>query len=170
MQKLMHGLFYGIPFLVGLAVFGLVFYLKFKLCVDTTDFFEKNLRASLFAGFLTMGGFLLSLKTGIVIKIKESVYDSPEYVNLVNQNSAHNESITRYGPLRRLSRVLSVSVIFCLLTSILQFTLGLVSAWWASAICLAVATFAMGLLIASFVLIQVNLAQWFDFLEQHRKA
>ena len=81
MKALAHALFYGIPFLIGSCVFGLVYWLQIKLNVNVTEFFDKNLRASLFAGFLTMGGFLLSLKTGIVIKIKESVYDNATQLN-----------------------------------------------------------------------------------------
>jgi hypothetical protein len=169
MKALAHALFYGIPLLFGGCIFGLVYWLQTKLNVNVTDFFDKNLRASLFAGFLTMGGFLLSLKTGIVIKIKESVYDNDIYLQKVKDRAEIDSSITRYGPLKRLSRVLSVSVFFCLIASISQFTLGLASTWWSTAICLAVATFAMGLLIASFVLIQMNLSQWFEFLEENPK-
>lgn len=169
MKSLAYALFYGVPLVIGSCIFGLVYWLQTKLNVNVTDFFDKNLRASLFAGFLTMGGFLLSLKTGIVIKIKESVYDNPAYLQQVADRAAIDRSITRYGPLKRLSRVLSVSVLFCLVASISQFTLGLASTWWSTASCLAVAAFAMGLLIASFILIQVNLSQWFDFLEDNPK-
>ena len=39
--------------------------------VELVQFYVQNLRSSLFAGFLTLGGFLFSAKTFIVIKMKE---------------------------------------------------------------------------------------------------
>ena len=39
-------------------------------------YFAEHLRGSLFSGFLTLGGFLLSLQMFIVVKIKEDLYDS----------------------------------------------------------------------------------------------
>src|SRR5262245_31540304 len=43
------------------------------------DFYARNLRGSLFTGFLTLSGFLLSAKTFIVVKMKESLYEQDFY-------------------------------------------------------------------------------------------
>jgi hypothetical protein len=44
-------------------------------------FYGENIRGSLFTGFLTLGGFLLSLKTFIIVKMKENVYDDERYID-----------------------------------------------------------------------------------------
>lgn len=155
---------YGIPFVVGVLVFVLCLRLD-KCGTDVADFYQKNMRASLFAGFLTLGSFLLSLKTGIVIKIKENVYDKPSYQEKVDKALASGVKTTVYAPLRRLSKLLSAAVLSALLASLLQLTLGLFSDWWASAICLSMAALALAYLLEAFALIQKNLWDWFDYLD-----
>lgn len=154
-------------YFVPLLISGSVFYLCWRLNlsgVDLVNFYADKMRASLFAGFLTLGSFLLALKTGIVIKIKEGVYDQAVYREKV-QGAVELSGKTIYGPLRRLSRVLSVAVFSALATSAIQLTLGLVSQWWASTLCLCIASFSLLTLMMAFVLIQINLSTWFDLME-----
>jgi hypothetical protein len=155
---------YAFTAFLGLCVFFLCFYLS-KNSVDITDFYAEKMRASMFSGFLTLGSFLLALKTGIVIKIKEGVYDRPDYQKRILSTPELSGKITIYGPLRRLSRMLSVSVMAALTTSALQLTLGLIEDWRASAVCLAMAAFSISVLLASFITIQSNLGTWFDLME-----
>lgn len=157
---------YILPLLVGALVFFICIYLEKRECVNITDFYQKNMRASLFAGCLTMGSFLLSLKTGIVIKIKENVYDKAGYQKKVDEAQAEGVITSVYGPLRRLSEVLSAAVFSALLASVLQLTVGLASYWWSTAICLCMASVALTLLLSAFFLIQANLAKWFEFLDE----
>lgn len=158
-------LIYGAPFVVGALVFVLCLRLE-QLCIaDVAEFYQKNMRASLFAGFLTLGSFLLSLKTGIVIKIKENVYDKPSYQEKVDKAQAAGIQTTVYAPLRRLSKLLSAAVLSALFASTLQLTLGLFSMWWAAATCLSMAAIALMFLLEAFGLIQKNLWDWFEFLD-----
>lgn len=72
-------------------------------CIEwlTTDpselvlFYEKHLRGNLFAGFLTVGGFLLSLKTFILIKLKENVYDHKEYRKIYREQKELDSSLRK---------------------------------------------------------------------------
>jgi hypothetical protein len=157
---------FGIPILLGLAVFAICCFIQVDSKNELVEFYGEKMRASLFAGFLTLGGFLLSLKTGIVIKIKENVYDSEKYLAKVEEAQANGVETTVYGPLRRLSLVLSTAVYAALITSALQLTLGLFPKWWAASLCLSVAAFALALLLVAFKLIQVNLTKWFEFLDE----
>lgn len=157
---------YVAPFVVGALIFVLCLRLE-QLCIaDVAEFYQKNMRASLFAGFLTLGSFLLSLKTGIVIKIKENVYDKLGYQEKVDKAQATGVQTTVYAPLRRLSKLLSAAVLSVLFASALQLTLGLFSMWWAAAICLSMAAIALTFLLEAFVLIQKNLLDWFEFLDE----
>lgn len=155
---------YSVPILLGTAIFFLCYYLQSHEIL-LADFYQKNMRSSLFAGFLTLGSFLLSLKTGIVIKIKENVYDKEEYQSKVETGLASGSSMSVYGPLRRLSKMLSSAVFSALVTAVLQLTVGLLDYWWAVAICLSSATIAISLLLFAFMLIQINMHKWFDYLE-----
>jgi hypothetical protein len=157
---------YGLPILV----FGVVVYICWTISQGPTggqlfDYYEKNLRGSLFAGFLTLGSFLLSLKTGIVIKLKEGIYDKDAYRAEVATARHGNRKISYYGPLQRMSRVLALSVLLSLTTATLQLSVGLYQSWIAAAICLATAAAAITFLLCSYALIQLALRDWFARLE-----
>ena len=156
---------YGLPFVVGVAVF-FVFYLLARNSVNPVIFYQEKMRGSLFAGFLTLGSFLLSLKTGIVIKIKENLYDQGPYQDAVEKAIEQGSNMTVYGPLQRLSRLLATAVLSALIASVLQLTLGLLGEWWTVAICLAAAATAITFLMFAFTLIQMNMRDWFKYLEE----
>jgi len=158
---------YAIPTLMALLAFGGCYYMANYLVCDFHGFYAKNMRGSLFAGFLTLGSFLLALKTGIVIKIKEGLYDKESYQKLFNERREifKNEKNTLYGPLRRLSKLLSLSVLSALITAILQLSIGLYPHWITASICISMAVFAISILLVSFYFIQVNLSDWFNHIE-----
>lgn len=159
-------LVYVIPILLGVGVFFLCRYMEVDLAIDIVTFYADKMRGSIFTGFLTLGSFLLALKTGILIKIKEGVYDKEDYQKKVREPGLLGIS-TVYGPLRRLSRLMSIAVLSALITSSLQLTLGLISDWRATAACLSIASFSISVLIASFISIQFNLGIWFDLMEDN---
>lgn len=163
---------YAAAFLVAVLVFLMVYFLAIENgSAHIVNYYQKNIRSSMFTGFLTAGSFLLSLKTGIVIKIKESVYDNKSYQERVSKALDAGSNVTFYGPLRRLSRVLSAAVFSALIASLSQLSIGLRMEWQAMAFCVAIAALAFSLLIAAFLLIQVILSNWFQhFDDDARKA
>lgn len=132
---------------------------------DLIETYATGLRGSLFAGFLTMGSFLLSLKTGLVIKVKEQVYDDIDYQKDVKKDEDPASPVSIYGPLRRLSAALSASVLAALVAAVAQITLGLIESTFAVSVCLALAAMAVSMLVTSFLLIQGTLHAWFARLE-----
>jgi hypothetical protein len=44
-----------------------------------TTFYIQNLRASLFSGFLTLAGFLFTIKTFLIIRLNQDIYGDKEY-------------------------------------------------------------------------------------------
>lgn len=164
-MKLKLTLIYTTPIILGLLGFIFLARMESYCDFDISTFYSQNLRSSLFGGFLTMGGFLLSLKTGILIKIKEQLYDKKEYHDLVNSQLIIGGDASIYKPLRNLSDILSISVFFCLLSALLQFTIGLIDSKIATAVCISFAATSMSYLISSFILIKQNLNAWFDFME-----
>lgn len=170
MRKIEEYLVYSIPSFLALVTFGVCTYFVLVLKFDLPAFYEKNMRSSLFAGFLTLGSFLLTLKTGIVIKIKEGLYDNVKYQERIIERRKLNATLTVFGPLRRLAKLLSLSVISALVTAASQLTIGLIPNWIATATCLSMATLALSILLSAFCLIQSNLTDWFDLMEEHAVA
>jgi hypothetical protein len=132
------------------------------------DFYGENIRGSLFTGFLTLGGFLLSLKTFIIVKMKENVYDNEKYIEIYNNNKKLNNNLLLYAPLQKLSHLLFWAILSCIVTSVLQFSLGLFQYWIAPIICIFMAAFSVSLLILSLIEIKNNLDRWFEFLEESK--
>lgn len=130
------------------------------------DYYEKNIRGHLFAGFLALGGFLLSLKTFIVVNMKENVYDNEQYQKSWRDKKKINPDLKLYTPLKELSDLLFYAILAAIVAAIFQMTLGLYSHWLAALICLSSAVYAVVLLVESLMLIKKNLDTWFSHLEQ----
>lgn len=128
-------------------------------------FYEESLRGNLFAGFLTVGGFLLSLKTFILIKLKENVYDHEEYRKIFNYQKQLDSSLLLYGPLRNLSDFLFWSVLSTIGAAIAQLTIGLFGSYWLTLASLWLSVFALSILVVSLILIKSSLNDWFDFID-----
>lgn len=135
---------------------------------DFWAFFNTNIRASLFAGFLSLGGFLLSLKTFIIVNMKKDVFDTEKYKKTWEDQSKldRNGKIgKRYDPLRELSNVLFAAIVTAIGTAVLQITFGLRESFWTTFICLWAATFSTMLLLTCLWLIKSNLNTMFSHLD-----
>ena len=133
------------------------------------DFYATNLRASFFAGFLTLGGFLLSLKTFIVVNMKKEVFDAPTYDALwrnAKKLAKGGRLESKYAPLRDLTFILFAAILSCVATAVLQVTVGLFATWWAAMICLWAAAISISMLVWSLILIRANLNAMFDALDK----
>lgn len=111
-------------------------------CAPVFLFYVANVRADVFNGSLTLSGFLLSVLTFIVTSMKTDVYDTESYADVLAATKAllprgHVEE--RYGPLRRLTRIMASAVFVTLLSGILHVTLVYAKNVWAVATCGGVA-------------------------------
>ena len=145
--------------------------LVFALCVGIDQayvlkLFSDTLQVSFFTSFIALGGFLLALKTFIVVKMKELVYDSPAYARELRDMRGSEPDKEHYRPLRNLSELLFFSILACFIAALLQFTLGLWKCIWATSICIAIAVLALGLLLTSLVVTRNNLVKMFEYLEK----
>jgi hypothetical protein len=168
---MMVGLALVVVFVAGAApAFGAA-YAAHHLWGGVFDFFKTNMRGSFFAGFLTIGGFMLSLKTFVLVKMKEGLYASDEYKKRQSSMCDLGSRDSLYAPLKRLSHLLFFSILAALVTSALQLTLGLWSEWWAAGVCVAAAGGTLAMLVFSLISIKTNLDAWFDCLDEDaRKA
>lgn len=125
-------------------------------------FYSTNIRGHLFAGFLALGGFLLSLKTFIVVNMKENVYDNESYVKNWRRQNKLNSSLKLYGPLKELSDLLYYAIIGSIFSAVLQMTIGLYEHWVTALVCSWSAIFSLLLIIDCLKIIKRNLDTWFD--------
>ena len=129
------------------------------------EFYSKNIRSSLFTGFLTLGGFLFSLKTFIIVKMKENVYDDKKYLENLERQRKLNPNISHYGPLKRLSDLLFFSILSSIITAASQFSIGLYKNQVSAYVCIFLSIFTLTLFIVSLIIIKRNLDTWFKYLE-----
>lgn len=135
-------------------------------CFNLYDFYSKKLQIPLFTGFLTVGSFLLALKTGLLIKLKEGLYDTKAYHALVVEQRQINPNLSFYGPLTRLGKFLVATVISALSTSFLQITFGWIPCNVIAAIAMSAALTTSVMVIVSWHYIRSNLNYWFRAMER----
>lgn len=133
-------------------------------------FYGDTLRSSLFTGFLSVGGFLLAVKTFVVIRMKEGMYDQEFYIQeILGRARDLDQDVSHYAPLRNLSSFLFAAILSSLVTSGMQLTVGFVPHWVAAAACTLAAVVSFVLLVISLFLVRANLNDWFDALEKDSK-
>ena len=131
---------------------------------DAIGIYQANARTPIFSGFLTMGSLLLALKTNILARLKES-YETDKYRKRYIAAEEGGKSGRFFEPLERLGKALGWNVIFCLITSFLQMTLG----FWSKPIPFAIASgSAAGCLLLLLVLtyqLMIAHENWFEKIE-----
>lgn len=150
----------GVSMAVGIGIYALA-------PDNLAQFYGDEIRGSLFSGFLSAGGFLLALKTFILIKMKQEVYDTDLYgKNFENARKRNQTTDERYGPLKRLGQYLFLSIMSAFTTAALQLTVGLLGCRLTATVCLTVAMFTTILLVVCLLSVKSNLNEWFRLLDQ----
>jgi len=153
-----------VAFLFAASVVSVIYLLAPNIYTATTYFGEK-IRPSLFTGLLTVGSFLLSLKVFIVVKFKETVFDSKEYKERLANLRKIDPSIQHYAQVRNLSSVLFFSIASAIIAAACQLTLGLIEKPAAMLGCVFAAAFAGAMLLQTLLLIRKILGDWLDHME-----
>src|SRR5262249_16573193 len=156
MRQISKHYFYVIPVLLALAAAMAVVYLLPYSSARTV--YENKFQVPLFTGFLTMGGFLLSLKTFIVIKMNEAVYQSQAYLRQSKTLHALEPNFNPLSGLKNLNSFLLFCVKWSLSASFLQPSLGLLHNRYTTAICIGAAVGAACLVLSACFLIRANMA------------
>jgi len=133
------------------------------------DFYSDNMRSSLFTGFLTIGGFLLTLKTFLLVKLKEGLYDTLDYRERIKSKQALNPKISLYGPLTRLGNFLIYCVLFALITAAFQLSIGFIQSDVTAAICVSAGFSTLGMVVWAWWEIKKNINSWFEMLEERER-
>lgn len=162
---------------VSLLVVGVVILLHFKygfsvtLEKDTTffNYYESKVRGYLFSGFISVGSFLLSLHTFVIVNLKDKLFDSVAYKNnyvdfkrreIKNFSSDMISVSDYYSPLNVLSVFLNISIWLSIVTAVMQFTLGFYDNTYSAIFCMYMALITVLFLLNCLVLIRCNIKVW----------
>jgi hypothetical protein len=100
------------------------------------DIYSSNARTPLFTAFVTLGSFLLTLKTTILQRLKEG-FDSPEHEKRYLYVVANGIVGDYYASLFRMSSAIATCVVLSLISSLGQMTIGFIRGKWSFALCVA---------------------------------
>lgn len=133
------------------------------------EIYEVKLQVPFFTGFLTLGSFLLTLKTFVIMKLKESLYDSECYQERVRKQRILKPDLAAYNPLNNLATFLIYAVIMAVLTAGAQITIGFLPFNIAAAICISLAITTLFLVLIAWWNIKKNLSDLFDIWEKQSR-
>ena len=131
-----------------------------------TTYVSKKLKITLFSGLLTVGAFLLSMKTFIVFRLKEDLYDNESFkkkIKAISEVTGHEHD--HYCGLRNLSNFLSISVFGALSSAVMNITIGFCEKKITSIICVTMSMYSVIFLFCAWILVWKNLNDWFDVLK-----
>lgn len=128
---------------------------------DLTDAYRK-LQGSLFTGFLTIGGFLLTLKTFILVQLREKLFDSEAYKKHYVKMKELDPKLSLYAPLKNLGNFLLYSVVFSIATSFTHLTVGFIPNEYAAIFCFAMSFCTLSLVLRAWLAIRKALNVWFE--------
>lgn len=159
--------------IIAILIFGIcfaavVFINPNSACLH--EVYDKKLQVPLFTGFLTLGSFLLTLKTFVIVKLKESLYDTDFYKKRVNRLRNLSPTLETYAPLSRLATFLVYTVICALITAGAQMTVGFLPNKFAAGVCVSLAATTLFLVLYAWLLIKRNLTDLFKLWEEEDKA
>lgn len=121
------------------------------------QFYQKELRSNFFSGFLSVGAFLLSLKTFIVITMKKELYDTAAYKATWQKHGGEPVVGGIYLKLRELNSCLFWSILVSLVCTVSQFSIGFIPVWYSGMFCVWLAVLSCVYLIYSLFLVKSNL-------------
>lgn len=133
------------------------------------EFYHKNLRGYLFSGFISVGSFLLSLHTFVIVNMKDKVFNTPEYrAHFSEATGVKIDDIKEsdlYKPLDNLSSFINISIWLSITTAIAQFTIGLSTNFYACIFCVWLAILTICFMLQSLTIIRENIR---IFLKQNK--
>lgn len=135
------------------------------------DFFW-NIKSELFGGLFTISGLLLSVKTYIVVKLKEGIYSKDSYISdyvmLAEEGKTPDDD--HFAPLWRLSSALTTAVAVAAVAALMQLVAACYARSWGPILGFGAGGAAVASLAFCWNQIRTNLNKYFEFLRRDSKA
>ncbi|WP_285723201.1 hypothetical protein [Geothrix rubra] len=134
---------------------------------DIYKIYSTIYRTPLFAGFITAGSFLFSVKTFSIFRIHDEVFKDQSYQKKHIEDVRLGEKKEFLEPLMNFSDYLFASILLSFISSIAQLTIGAIPNDHCSIISLSLAFSAFTSIIISLFFLKMNLEEWFDIRSAH---
>lgn len=160
-------------FIIIGGVFLILFSCAFLATQESTCIitgYQEKARTPIFSAFITLGSFLLTLKTAILQRLKDG-FDSKSHEDAYLYHcDSGGEPGKYYESLDNMSTALSSAVFFSLLSAACQMTFGFSAKPWAFALCAATPTTT--LLVILFLWYEISQAhkKWITKIEEDKKT
>lgn len=138
---------------------------KFFGSTSTSDFFW-NVKGEMFGGLFTISGLILSVKTYMIMKLKDGVYNTPEYLETYVKAAVKREVTysCHFEPLRLFSIALSWAIFLTAAGAIFQLVGAAIGKIPGAIIAAGSAGAAIGSLVYCWAAVRSNLKQYFAHL------
>jgi hypothetical protein len=125
-------------------------------------YYVGNFRGSFFSAFLTLGSFLFTFKSFAILRLS-SVFEMPQYQDRHIERLKNPDYKQRLiDPLANLSDSVYLAIIFSLVTSAAQLTLGLIPYWFSSLFCIWIGGLTATILGRTIKLLKINIDAWIE--------
>jgi len=152
-------------FICLIVAFGWIAYIHPQII----DLYQKNARTPIFSACITLGSFLLTLKTAILQRLKEG-FDCPQHEEAYLSYVRDHGDSPYYASLNNMSVALSSCVAVSLVSAIAQMSFGFSEQFWAFAICAAFPSLNIGLLLYLWLQIAIAHNLWIQGIESQKQA
>lgn len=129
----------------------------------------SKIQGNLFTGFLTIGGFILSIKTFVLVRLKSDIYDKEAYEEVLKKLRHTSSGHTRYQSLDNLGSALIFTIFLTLLTSVSHITIGFFWLPYGPIVCSSLTMATLSLVSLCWLLLQSNIRIWFNFIHDEAK-
>jgi hypothetical protein len=137
---------------------------------DITELYQFKIRHYIFTSFLSIGSFILSLMSMIVFTMHKNIFSNEKYKEYIKKHSEISlKQEDQYSPLINIGRLFLFCVLCCIITSIVQFSIGLINYNIAIAFSLSWPISTLSLIL--FILFNVwkTFEVWFKILKKENK-
>lgn len=125
--------------------------------------YYDSIKGYLFVTSITIGAFLFTMKSFIVLNMKKEVYDTNAYIEHYVSSKKLGVKETRYAPLERLRQFLYLSIFSALVNGPIQLFLGYFSNAFVLFLSLVITLITWGLVLYSLYLVNQNLKWLTEF-------
>lgn len=133
---------------------------------DFVDIYQTTFRTPLFTGFLTLTGFLFSVKAFLFANLQKEIYQSDDYLERFKRIRKYDSKLLITAPLRTLNSKLFFCILTTFFASLSQFSLGLIPYSWAAAFCVLVGIFGIVAVGIALQAVRNATIDWMNFVEE----
>lgn len=158
---------YIIPFIATFIAWSLIW--NFADKKELENVYNLKLQLAFFTAFLTVGSFLMAMKSFILVRLKDDVYGHDRYRERYLAQNDYRYKGNYYEGLLDLGNLLSLSVFWAFVASMAQISLGFLNLIQAKITAISLGIGLLVIVLVDWWFVYRNLIAWFSFIEYDKK-